>query len=112
FIRVLIEKKYALPYQTLDELVFYFMRFRNAAQSDMSDDEKLAELPVVWHKAFLAFAQRYKNDITDDQRDFLLETVRQRFHHAIGPEIRRELLSGIPRMDAPQTKEAIMEEAF
>lgn len=84
FIRVLIEKKYALPYQTLDELVFYFMRFRGAEH----------ELPVVWHKAFLAFAQRYKNDITADQRDFLLETVRQKFHHAMGPEIRRELLAG------------------
>ncbi|OBA20814.1 Bystin-domain-containing protein [Metschnikowia bicuspidata var. bicuspidata NRRL YB-4993] len=114
FIRVLIEKKYALPYQTLDELVFYFMRFRNAAQAEMSDgnDASMTDLPVVWHKAFLAFAQRYKNDITDDQRDFLLETVRQRFHHAIGPEIRRELLSGVPRMDAPQAKEATMEEAF
>ncbi|KAI3406572.1 ENP1 [Candida oxycetoniae] len=91
FIRVLIEKKYALPYQALDDLVFYFMRFRN-------DNEEKEPMPVVWHKAFLAFAQRYKNDITDDQRDFLLETVRQRFHHAIGPEIRRELLAGKPRL--------------
>ncbi|GEQ70714.1 hypothetical protein JCM33374_g4393 [Metschnikowia sp. JCM 33374] len=114
FIRVLIEKKYALPYQTLDELVFYFMRFRNAAQREMdvSEFESNADLPVVWHKAFLAFAQRYKNDITDDQRDFLLETVRQRFHHSIGPEIRRELLSGVPRMEAAPTKEARMEDAF
>lgn len=99
FIRVLIEKKYALPYQTLDELVFYFMRFRQAAQEEMGVTDELPPLPVVWHKAFLAFAQRYKNDITDDQRDFLLETVRQRFHHAIGPEIRRELLSGSPRLE-------------
>lgn len=34
FIRVLIEKKYALPYQTLDELVFYFMRFRKSCPSE------------------------------------------------------------------------------
>lgn len=106
FIRVLIEKKYALPYQTLDELVFYFMRFRNATinqdenMENMDiDQEKTAkvnngpQLPVVWHKAFLSFATRYKNDLTDDQKDFLLETVRQRFHPLIGPEIRRELLS-------------------
>lgn len=99
FIRVLIEKRYALPYQTLDEIVFYFMRFRQAAQDELGDTEELPLLPVVWHKAFLAFAQRYKNDITDDQRDFLLETLRQRFHHAIGPEIRRELLSGSSRME-------------
>lgn len=119
FIRVLIEKKYALPYQTLDELVFYFMRYRRAAQSqaDLMDEDgqskdKLPPLPVVWHKAFLSFAQRYKNDITDDQRDFLLETVRQRFHHAIGPEIRRELLAGQPRLSAEPTKDAVMIDTF
>jgi essential nuclear protein 1 len=93
FIRVLIEKKYALPYQTLDEVVFYFMRFRRAEAGDAAP-----ALPVVWHKAFLLFAQRYKNDITEDQRDFLLETVRQRFHAGIGPEIRRELLAGEARV--------------
>ncbi|KAK6454187.1 bystin-family protein putative nuclear protein [Scheffersomyces xylosifermentans] len=115
FIRVLIEKKYALPYQTIDELVFYFMRFRNAAQAEsmeLESDEKGPQLPVVWHKAFLAFAQRYKNDITDDQRDFLLETVRQRFHHAIGPEIRRELLAGKPRLSAKASESAMMQDAF
>lgn len=117
FIRVLIEKKYALPYQTLDDLVFYFMRFRKAAQNpnEMDVDEnngKLPKLPVVWHKAFLAFAQRYKNDITDDQRDFLLETVRQQFHHAIGPEIRRELLAGQSRVTGEATKDSLMMEAF
>ncbi|ODV62805.1 snoRNA-binding rRNA-processing protein ENP1 [Ascoidea rubescens DSM 1968] len=117
FIRVLLEKKYALPYQTIDELVFYFMNFRLIQQTNkydedlnMRDDElepdlkalkrKHPPLPVVWHKAFLAFAQRYKNDITEDQRDFLLETVRQRFHKDIGPEIRRELLASQPRMEA------------
>ncbi|RLV89908.1 Essential nuclear protein 1 [Spathaspora sp. JA1] len=111
FIRVLIEKKYALPYQTLDELVFYFMRFRNAEQMQI-DETTAPQLPVVWHKAFLAFAQRYKNDITDDQRDFLLETVRQRFHHAIGPEIRRELLAGKPRLTEQQPKDGLMVDAF
>lgn len=119
FIRVLIEKKYALPYQTIDELVFYFMRFRNAAQENVTMDVDPAtgesagpQLPVVWHKAFLAFARRYKNDITDDQRDFLLETVRQRFHKGVGPEIRRELLAGKPRLLATAPKEATMMDAF
>lgn len=116
FIRVLIEKKYALPYQTIDELVFYFMRFRRVEaqeEMDVEGSQKLGELPplpVVWHKAFLSFAQRYKNDITDDQRDFLLETVRQRFHHLIGPEIRRELLAGVPRL--PPTKDVSMSSAI
>lgn len=118
FIRVLIEKKYALPYQTSDDLVFYFMRFRVITdnkssfkidnEADLMDDvdiditqqRKLQDappLPLVWHKSLLAFAQRYKNDITDDQRDFLMEVVRQRPHREISPEIRRELLAGKPK---------------
>lgn len=112
FIYVLIEKKYALPYQTIDDLVFYFMKFRNipgtaGAEMDIDQDEKDnqtikfngrdVKLTKGWYRAFLAFAQIYKNDITDDQRDFLLETIRQRFHPGFGPEIRRELLAGKPR---------------
>ncbi|QLQ79541.1 hypothetical protein HG537_0C01880 [Torulaspora globosa] len=96
FIKVLLDKKYALPYQTVDECVYYFMSFRTLADGS-NGDNAVAVLPVVWHKAFLAFAQRYKNDITQDQRDFLLETVRQRGHKDIGPEIRRELLAGESR---------------
>ncbi|ODQ78040.1 hypothetical protein BABINDRAFT_66069 [Babjeviella inositovora NRRL Y-12698] len=120
FIRILLEKKYALPYQTVDDVVFYFMNFRKAAQNNTYDEMIMEEevdaktmpsLPVVWHKAFLAFAQRYKNDITDDQRDFLLETVRQRFHRDIGPEIRRELLAGKPRLSGGE-KEPEMVDAY
>lgn len=96
FIKVLLDKKYALPYQTVDECVYYFMSFRTLADGS-NGENAVAVLPVVWHKAFLAFAQRYKNDITQDQRDFLLETVRQRGHKDIGPEIRRELLAGESR---------------
>ena len=72
------------------------MRFREVTDGSTGQDA-VRVLPVVWHKAFLAFAQRYKNDITQDQRDFLLETVRQRGHKEIGPEIRRELLAGDSR---------------
>lgn len=96
FIRVLLDKKYALPYQTVDECVYYFMRFRILEDGSNGEDSTIV-LPVVWHKAFLTFAQRYKNDITQDQREFLLETVRQRGHRDIGPEIRRELLAGESR---------------
>ncbi|KAI0463390.1 hypothetical protein LJB42_003417 [Komagataella kurtzmanii] len=109
FIRILLEKKYALPYQTVDNLVFYFMRFR-VINGQVADNVKnyydptnkpseIPPMPLVWHKAFLAFAQHYKNDITDDQRDFLLETIRTRGHRDIGPEIRRELLAGVPRTE-------------
>lgn len=118
FIRILIEKKYALPYQIIDNCVFYFMKFRLITDTSMMDEaeerdaKKQPLLPVVWHKAFLAFAQRYKNDITDDQRDFLLETVRQRNHKDISPEIRRELLAGTARQDPSAEKEEVMTDVF
>lgn len=87
FIKVLLDKKYALPYKVVDAMVFHFVRFR---------DNEYA-LPVIWHQSLLTFAQRYKNDITDDQRDALIAVVRLQSHPSISPEIRRELLAGHPR---------------
>lgn len=110
FIKILLDKKYALPYQTVDECVYYFMRFRVVDDGSNGEDSTRV-LPVIWHKAFLAFAQRYKNDITQDQRDFLIETIRQRGHRDIGPEIRRELLAGKAREfeePAAATKDSMM----
>ena len=40
------------------------------------------------------FAQRYKNDITEDQREALLDLLLMRGHKDIGPEVRRELMAG------------------
>lgn len=103
FIRVLLEKKYALPFQVIDNVVAYFIRFRNLTLTNLKLDDD-AKLPLVWQKLFLAFAQRYKNDITEDQRDFLIETVRQRGHKDIGPEITRELLAGENRLPPSERK--------
>jgi len=107
FIRALLEKKYALPYQVIDALVFHFLRFRtvdpaNATQADIEDSmagltgagAKEIRLPVIWHQCLLAFAQRYRNDITEDQREALLDLLLTKGHSKIGPEVRRELLEG------------------
>ncbi|CAI4210664.1 unnamed protein product [Parascedosporium putredinis] len=40
------------------------------------------------------FAQKYRNDITEDQREALLDLLLTHGHSAIGPEIRKELLAG------------------
>lgn len=48
FLRLLLDKKYALPYRVLDALVAHFVNF-------LSDDR---QLPVVWHQALLCFVQR------------------------------------------------------
>lgn len=51
------------------------------------------ELPVLWHQAFLTFVQRYKAEISSEQRDFLLQLIHVHSHPSITPEIRRELAS-------------------
>lgn len=58
---------------------------------DYSFERDSRELPVLWHQAFLTFVQRYKADISSEQRDALLEMLRKQTHHSITPEIRREL---------------------
>lgn len=102
FIRVMLEKKYALPYKVIDSLVFHFLRFRISPQmngsASVNGDSSLGardlKLPVLWHHCLLAFAQRYRNDITEDQREALLDLLLVRGHKDIGPEVRRELLEG------------------
>ena len=95
FIRTLLEKKYALPYKVIDGLVFHFLRFRVIPPASGRDSGFGAtSLPVLWHQCLLAFAQRYRNDITEDQREALLDLLLVRGHKAIGPEVRRELLEG------------------
>lgn len=101
FIRVFLEKKYAMPYKVIDALVFHFLRFR---ATDGSEDTVMGgsgpggskgyKLPVLWHQSLLVFAQRYRNDITEDQREALLDLLLVRGHKDIGPEVRRELLAG------------------
>ena len=83
FIRTLLDKKYALPYRVVDATVFHFARF-------MTDER---ELPVLWHQSLLTFVQRYKEDISVEQKETLLELIRCKSHHEITPEVRREIVN-------------------
>jgi essential nuclear protein 1 len=102
FIKTFLEKKYALPFKVIDAVVFHFLRFRGVVTApDAMDTESTAgdlggngKLPVIWHQCLLAFAQRYRNDITEDQREALLDLLLSRGHKSISPEVRRELLEG------------------
>lgn len=104
FIKTLLEKKYALPYQVIDALVFHFLRFRSVDPASVQNVDTMTgvaqqgdaktKLPVIWHQSLLAFAQRYKSDVTEDQREALLDLLLTHGHSAIGPEVRRELLAG------------------
>ncbi|XP_078036044.1 bystin [Augochlora pura] len=81
FLRIFLDKKYALPYRVIDGLVFHFLRFKSDRR----------ELPVLWHQALLTFVQRYKSDISSEQKEALLELLKKQSHHSITPEVRREL---------------------
>ncbi|KAM7402097.1 hypothetical protein PAMP_017365 [Pampus punctatissimus] len=81
FLRLLLDKKYALPFRVLDALVAHFLSFRN---------EKRV-LPVLWHQSLLTLAQRYKADLSSEQKAALLELLKIQTHPQISAEIRREL---------------------
>ncbi|KAI6151725.1 Bystin-domain-containing protein [Pisolithus tinctorius] len=95
FIRVLVDKKYQLPYKVVDALVFHFIRLSNTYKARSRGDSE--KLPVLWHQSLLAFCQRYSPDLTPDQKDALLDVVRANPHAQIGPEVRRELINSVAR---------------
>ncbi|XP_040280047.1 bystin [Bufo bufo] len=87
FLRLLIDKKYALPFRVLDALVFHFLVFRTDRR----------ELPVLWHQSLLTLCQRYKEDLSSEQKEALLELLRIHNHPQIANEIRRELVNSKSR---------------
>ncbi|KAJ3112263.1 hypothetical protein HDU96_004743 [Phlyctochytrium bullatum] len=87
FLRILLDKKYALPYRVVDAIVLHFLRFKNDPRP----------LPVLWHHSLLVFAQRYKGNITEEQKEALMALLKVKGHPAISPEVRRELDSSPSR---------------
>eukprot|EP00884_Botryococcus_braunii_P012914 jgi/Botrbrau1/21623/Bobra.43_1s0025.2 len=81
FIRVLLDKRYALPYRVIDMVVDHFLRFKSEART----------LPVVWHQSLLTFVQRYKQEIRGEDKLKLRELLKVQFHYLITPEVFREL---------------------
>lgn len=81
FIRVLLDKRYALPYRVIDALVDHFISF--------TQEER--QLPVVWHQALLCFVQRYKAEIRREDKDTIRALCKVQHHYLITPEVFREL---------------------
>merc|ERR1719198_2397359 len=96
FIATLVNKKYALPLRVVETLVMHFCAFGQDTRA----------LPVVWHRAQLLFVQRYKFDLTDDQRRRLKELGKIHYHDAISPEVRRELQAPKPGEGPPPSETA------
>jgi len=97
FLRTLIEKKYALPFRVLDALVFHFLKFRREKRM----------LPVLWHQCFLAFAEIYAADISQEQKEALMDLTKHQHHAKITPEIQRQIQRTEPRdmeMDEPPAR--------
>ncbi|XP_024467255.1 bystin isoform X2 [Populus trichocarpa] len=81
FIKLLLDKKYALPYRVVDAVVGHFMRFL--------EDTRI--MPVIWHQSLLSFVQRYKNELQKEDKDNLRRLVLRQKHKLVSPEIIREL---------------------
>jgi essential nuclear protein 1 len=99
FIRVLLDKKHALPYKVLDALVFHFIRLGNTHAQDT--------LPVLWHQSLLVLCQRYAAHLAPEQKDALRDVVRAHPHAQIAPEIRRELVAAPARGEVAATADAM-----
>ncbi|KAF2353862.1 Bystin, partial [Trinorchestia longiramus] len=81
FLRILFNKKYALMWKVLDAVCDHYVKFKCEHR----------KLPVLWHQSLLTFVQRYKNDLSQEQKDALYGLAAYHSHHAITPELRREL---------------------
>lgn len=81
FIKLFLEKKYALPYRVVDAVVAHFMRFENDTRT----------MPVIWHQSLLAFVQRYKNELQKEDKENLKLLLEKQNHFLVTPEISREL---------------------
>ncbi|XP_013072174.2 bystin-like [Biomphalaria glabrata] len=81
FMRAILNKKYSLPLSAIDATVEHFMRFLDVNE----------KMPVLWHQCLLMLVQRYKNDLTKQQKSQILKLVCCHDHHEITPEIRREI---------------------
>ncbi|KAI3888203.1 hypothetical protein MKX03_012082 [Papaver bracteatum] len=81
FIKLLLDKKYAMPYRALDAVVAHFMRFL--------EDSRV--MPVIWHQSLLTLVQRYKYELTKKDKENLERLIQHQKHHLVTEEIRREL---------------------
>ena len=70
-----------MHFHVIDSLAIYFTNFK----------DEFNELPILWHQSLLSFVQRYKEDMTIEQKEALIDLVSIKNHYAISPEVVREL---------------------
>eukprot|EP01080_Neovahlkampfia_damariscottae_P001585 gene1585-12710_t len=97
FIKILIDKKYALPSKVIDSIVNHFDSFENEKK----------ELPVLWHQTLLSFVSIY-HDLSKDQKAKLNKIIKIHQHYIMTPKIRKELNSKYSKVELK--KDNLMEE--
>merc|ERR1712154_621673 len=81
FMKTILNKKYSLPLSAIDAVVEHFLKFRESNET----------LPVLWHQCLLTLVQRYKHDLTKEQKTNILRLTAYHPHRDISPEIQREI---------------------
>jgi len=84
-LRVLLNKRYAMPMKVLAALVSHFKKFEG-------DERKMT---VIWHQTFLVFAERYKKALSREQRESLKLVLKRQYHPKITPLVRKELFANV-----------------
>jgi len=83
-LKILLNKRYALPMKVLEALVAHFKKFEADPR----------QMTVIWHQTLLVFAERYKKALSADQKNSLKKVLTAQYHRQITPLIRKELFEG------------------
>jgi len=83
FLKVLLDKKYALPGRVIDAVAKHFLGFI---------DEK-EELPLLWHQCLLVFVQRYRGSVSKQDKEKFKVLFKVHQHKYLTEEIRRDLFA-------------------
>ncbi|CAK9302081.1 unnamed protein product [Gordionus sp. m RMFG-2023] len=81
FLRILLDKKYELPYKVQDKLIDYYIQFK---------DNK-TQLPVLWHQCLLSFVTNYISSLPESSKNDLLELIKCHFHPKISPVVQNNI---------------------
>ncbi|KAL7674002.1 hypothetical protein ACOME3_000286 [Neoechinorhynchus agilis] len=98
FIRVLLEKRYNLPYKVVNAVFDHFMRF---AMLDNCEGKQPYRMPVIFHQSLLCFVRNYVKDLSHQQTQMIDGMVRGTYnlvpHNDIAAEIRKIIATGDDR---------------
>jgi len=81
FMKVLIEKQYALPVRVITGLLQFFGKFEADSRT----------MPVIWHQLLLRFVELYKDSLDEMQKAGIKQLIERKNHHLISQEVVKAL---------------------